>query len=100
MIATGTDYHAIRTAALVDCVAIAETDHQRAMRVDAATAPSREAVIVAVLDEANAYWRVEGDLNRNPRTLPVDEAREIADGMRTAIAERVSGIVAGLRSFA
>lgn len=95
---TTTDHRSIRAAALAECVTIAEADHARAVRVDGATAPTREAVIVAVLDEANAFWQVENNLIRDPRTLTVDEARETATDMVEAIAERVSGIVAGLHA--
>lgn len=83
--------HAIRAAVLAECVTLAETAHTTLADLYGAAAPTREAAIVAVLDEAHAYWSVNGRDWREVQT--VEAARELADDLRDAMTEQARSIV-------
>ncbi|MGD9526423.1 MAG: hypothetical protein AB7I38_11685 [Dehalococcoidia bacterium] len=85
----------IRAAALADAVRHAE--HERAKLSDvygADVAPTHEAAIVAVLDEAIAWWAVETRQGRQVRTA--DDAHRYADRLGAMLAEHAESIVGAL----
>lgn len=84
---TATAIAAIRTQALAAAVELAETLHSQN------ATGTREAAIVAVLDEAHAYWTVEAH-GGGCRTET--DAREIAEGLAAHLADQAPGLVWGL----
>ena len=84
---------AIREQSLRSAVTLAESLHTNLVARHGADADTREAAIVAVFDEAHAYWTVE---RYGAGCATEADAREIADGLAAHLAEHAPGIVWGL----
>lgn len=86
------DPQAMRALVLEQLAEQAETEHSRIVDLHGADAPTRLAAVIAVIDEASAYWTVE---QHGPMT--VGDYREIAADMHRVVTEQIPSIIIGRR---